>query len=318
MESAQSPQRVAVLAHFDPDGLVAPHVRRLVLSLCAATDRLIVVSTAPLNDDSMRWLQARTELICRPNTGHDFASYRVGLERLNIGGGSPIPDQLVIINDSAVFPLVDLGVIWDRASNLGADFWGLTPGYEFAPHVQSYFLSFGRSVIVSDAWRDFWNHVSDSHDRATTIRDYEIGLSERLRGAGFRMDVYYKPSLTARLRGTARRSVGELDDALRAHRWRGIAGWLRRLPKRTRHPEFNVTLALADVSVRRPDLLPAVKLSNLRDDPYRLGTPKLLTALEQRHPHAFEGVRDYLERTDAAYQNGWAKAQSLPTQRFKY
>jgi hypothetical protein len=43
--------------------------------------------------------------------------------------------------------------------------------------------------------------------------------------------------------------------------------------------------------------LPFVKLRTLREDPYRIGSERMLTALEQAHPQVFGPVRDYLERT---------------------
>ena len=74
------------MAHYDHRGGVGPHVRRQVESVAAAVDRMIVVSTADLTDESRAWLAERAELVERPNYGYDFTSYQVGLHRAGLAG----------------------------------------------------------------------------------------------------------------------------------------------------------------------------------------------------------------------------------------
>lgn len=296
-------KRAAVLAHFDPHGELAPHVRRSVGALAGVADRLVVVSTASLTDASRRWLDAHAEVVTRPNVGHDFASYRRGLDQL--AGGW---DALMLANDSAVLPLTPLDTVIDGMEAGGADFWGITPGYGIAPHVQSYFMYFGPSVLGAPEWSNFWTTVMTSGTRGDVIATGEVRLSRTLVDAGFTMDTVLRPSLPERLIGAARADSMELRDAVGSRRARPMAGWLRRLAAHTRRPEWNAAVALADLSLRDPARLPAVKISTLRDDAYGLGTPILLSALERRYPVAFDGVRDYLERTDGFYGNRWATA----------
>lgn len=305
--------RSLVIAHYDPHGEVAPHVRRMIDGLVPHSDRLVIVSTAPLTRAAQTWLEHRGEVIRRSNTGHDFASYRAGLQK--IGQDT---DRIVLLNDSAVFPLTDVSTIFRTMSARGADFWGLTPGYGFEPHVQSYFLCFERSAIATTAWRDFWTSVGDATDRADVIARHEVGLSRALGAAGLSADTYFRATGAQRLRGAARAYSADLGRAVRAHRWRNVAGWVRRLPARARKPEWNAAVALADLAVRHPESFPAVKLSALRDDAYGLDAPALLAAFERRHPAAFEGVRDYLERTDSAYGDRWRTSQSAPRGPLRY
>ena len=300
-------RRAAVLAHFDPHGHVAPHVRRAVDALAAVTDRLVVVSTASLTEASRRWLDSRAEPVTRPNIGHDFASYRTGLARLGTNW-----DEVVLANDSAVFPLVPLGSVLREMSAHGADFWGITPGYGWGEHVQSYFMSFRVSVIGSPYWSAFWNAPEPSGSREEIILTGEVGLSRILVDSGFSMTTLLRPSARERLVGAARADSKDLQEALRSRNPRRVAGWSRRMTAHARRAEWNPAVALADVSLREPERLPAVKISAIRDDAYGLGTRSLLDALEARYPVAFDGVRAYLERTDEFYGNRWALAGADP------
>ena len=76
-------------------------------------------------------------------------------------------------------------------------------------------------------------------------------------------------------------------------------------------PVRNVAAALADRALTSRPRLPAVKLSTLRDDPYELDAPALLSACEARYPIDFDGVRDYLSRVDGLYGDRWQKAQRI-------
>lgn len=298
-------RRLAVLAHFDPHGEVAPHVRRCVAAISAFADHLVVVSSADLTAESRMWLEANAELVMRPNVGHDFSSYRAGLDRRDL---SPFT-ELMVMNDSAVFPLVPLDRLFTDMDDRPADFWGLTIGYGFVPHVQSYFVVFRETALRSPAFGAFWRDV-EAGDRSKVITEYEVGLSRTLCDAGLRMDSYLRPSAFDRLEGAARAGAVAARGYARDRRWRKLLGWTRRTVRHARHPEWNAAAALADRGLGRRVRLPAVKLSTLRDDPYVLDSHGLLAACEERHPDAFAGVREYLARTDGVYGGRWARTSA--------
>ena len=134
------------MAHYDHRGGVGPHVRRQVESVAAAVDRLVVVSTADLTDESRAWLGERAELVERPNYGYDFTSYQVGLHR---AGDLEAYDEVVICNDTYV-PVTPYTVIFDAMGREPVDFWGLTRTERVATHVQSFFVAFRPWVVGVD------------------------------------------------------------------------------------------------------------------------------------------------------------------------
>lgn len=288
--------RAAVFAHFDPDGEVAPHVRYALRQLASCCARIVVVSSCRLTDSARRELAAFGPLIERPNSGHDFESYRQGLALID----QDTVEELVVMNDSTVMPLIPMTRVFASMATDQCDFWGITLGWGFTAHVQSYFIVFRRPALTSTAFGDFWRTARPLDSRDDVVVEYEVGLSRTLQSAGLRMGAYFTPSVRDRWIGAVRSAPEDLGQAIRLRGARGGIGWLRRISDSARRPEWNVIAALADRCLDA-ETLPATKLSVLRSDPYGLGSAGLLAALEETYPVQFAGVRGHLERTRDHY-----------------
>lgn len=284
--------RLAVMAHYDPFGAVAPHVRRQVDALCAATDELIVVTTAPLGEEERSWLSKRSRLLMRENTGYDFFSYKTGLDMAQDLGRH---DEVVICNDTYVGPLRPYAEIFEAMADQPVDFWGLTGSQRVSPHVQSFFVAFRPWVVESQTFRRFWSEMVPINDRHDVIHTYEVGLSTTLSAAGFRWSSFY------------RETPDDIKLARRRVRWWALHR--RPLPRSRKEGRFllksagvpwNPVIGLADVALDG-GRLPFIKIDTLRYDPYGLGAGRLLDLAERRFPEAFDGVRDYLTRTHHLY-----------------
>jgi len=289
-------RRLAVMAHYDSAGLVAPHVLRQVDALAEAADRLLVVSTAALDGGAAAALAARAELVTRPNLGYDFLSYQTGLD---VAGDLAGFDQVILCNDSYVGPLVPYQrILADMDAQL-CDFWGMTQTERRGRHVQSYFVAFRAPVVRSPAFTAFWRGLEPINDRAEVITRYELGLSRALLGACFATGSAFTETARDRRMARARHLWFAVQTLRRlpAHRRRGAA---RRVP----FEPWNPVSALADRALDagpQGSRLPLVKIDTLRYDPYGLGAERLLAACERGYPEEFDGVREYLARTSAAY-----------------
>lgn len=292
--------RLAVMAHYDPLGVVAPHVRRQVLALAAAVDDVHVVSTAELQPRHRAWLEQHARLSVRPNVGYDFLSYRVGLDAAPDLGRY---DEVVVCNDTYVGPLRDYTDVFESMADRPVDFWGLSGSYRRRPHVQSFFVAFRPWVATSRAFAGFWGDLTAVDDRRQVIARYELGLTAALEEAGFSWGAYFTE--TADDRRLAQRRQGWF--ALHRHPLPRSRFDAERLVQASREP-WNPTIALAD-SALDAGRLPYVKLDILRKDPYDLGTDRLLVRCEQRFPDAFDGVRDHLDRTRQHYS--WRRDEPL-------
>jgi hypothetical protein len=295
-----------VAAHFDPHGHAADYFLRHLDELAKVCPQIVVVSTAELTEGARADLKRRAELIERTNEGYDFFSWKVGLDSLGAWWES---DGLILVNDSVVGPLVPYETIIDEMSRRAAPFWGITASREMEPHLQSFLLGFESATLESPLLRAFWHGMVPLANRAQVIAHYERGLSKLLTVAGLSGKPYFeataKDEVTARLRRSryaykrartralGRQSVeptpSRRRSALRAGKFLVPEG------------AYNPMIALWDRAL--PGRLPFVKLETLRDDPYRLDDEhQMLSKLERRHPEAFAGVRDHLERTSPAYE----------------
>ncbi len=281
------PNRLVVLAAYDPDGELAPPLRQQITAWQGQTSRLIVVSAGQLQPSARQWISERAELIERDNVGYDFLSYRVGL---NVAGDLGRYDEVVLCNDSVIGPLRPYSRIFAEMAERPVDFWGITASQRIEPHLQSYFLVFRPWVVSAPSFRRFWAALTPVSERREVIRRYEIGLSATLRAAGFRMGSYFEPTVAEQRRARIRTAwwISRRSDAPRR---------LRELIARSREP-WNPTYALADAAWA-DGRLPVVKLDTLRLDPYGLDAARLLRSGGRRFPEAFAEVRAYLARTAA-------------------
>ena len=184
-------KRAILLAHFDPDGIVDDYVVDALRRYRTVAERLVMVSaSAATPPDRVRGLV--DSFISRVNVGYDFCSWREGIESLGSLEGI---DELICVNDSVYGPTCDLAPVLNDPRVAAADAWGMclsTQGVatqDHAPtaHLQSWFVAMRGPVIRSGAFREFWGSVGPLPTKADVIDRYEVGLSEHLTEAGFRI-----------------------------------------------------------------------------------------------------------------------------------
>lgn len=305
MSGAEVPNRLVVMAAYDPDGELAAHVRFQLEAWQGQCRRLIFVTTNQLTPSARDWLDGRAELIERDNVGYDFYSYRTGLLA---AGDLTAFDQVVICNDTYVGPLRGFAEIFHAMEEAGYDFWGITTSRELKTHVQSFFVVFSASVVAADAFVAFWQDLTPLSDRRAVVRRYEVGLSRKLKAAGFRFGAYFRSHPGEWRRARARVVWWAL------HRTDVPPGLVARWKKRRDYagaaPNPMITMADAALDGAR---LPVVKIEALRHDPYGLGAARLLAEAELLYPQAFAGVAGYLARTAPHYQRRPSMVSGTPT-----
>ncbi|MEI7861429.1 MAG: rhamnan synthesis F family protein [Planctomycetota bacterium] len=190
--------RAIILAHHDRDSLIDPHVVHALRRYRQVADRLVVVST------SAEALPAALAgcvdtFISRPNVGYDFCSWQAGLAALGDPGAFA---EVILVNDSVYGPLTLLSPVLADPRLAEADLWGMVlsdqaprrRGKRVCPHLQSWFLAARRPLLESEVWRRFWQGVEPLPSKDAVIDRYEIGLTEQVAAAGFRIAALYNAS----------------------------------------------------------------------------------------------------------------------------
>ncbi len=189
-------KRLSVFAHFDPHGWVDPFVREYLNALRRVSSIIIFVSTSPVSDADMSALERlNIQVITRRNEGHDFMSWKVGLNAVE---DLDTYNEILICNDSVYGPIVPLEPVFRQMNRERCDFWGITENADVNYHIQSYFIVFRKRAVKSEAFSDFWSRVSIRKDKQDIIRMYEVGLSQALIQAGLQVGCYARSGTSLR------------------------------------------------------------------------------------------------------------------------
>jgi|GEM_PF-1580796 len=180
-----SGQRVAVLAHWDPDGVVDPYVIHYLAHFKELGCRAILISdnAVKLTEDL---IQVTDAVLYRTCPGYDFTSWKGTLEYFP----SLIEaKELILTNDSIFAPVGSLSCMHSAMQEIRCDFWGAVGSRECTPHLQSYYLVFRGTALRHEAFSRFWGGVQPDGDRKRAIW-YETLLSPWLALNGLQPAVY--------------------------------------------------------------------------------------------------------------------------------
>jgi lipopolysaccharide biosynthesis protein len=172
-------RRVALIAHFDPQGMVDPYVLYYAKSLREAGYDIALCTARELTlDDSV--LKVLDAVVARQGRGYDFASWKAAMGALpGIRGAS----EILLTNDSVFGPIYPMGPVFSAMGGLACDFWGLVESPLGRPHLQSFFIALLAGAVAHEALWEFFGSVGDSDDREVSV-GYEKLFTQWLVGKG--------------------------------------------------------------------------------------------------------------------------------------
>ena len=188
-------RRLVLFAHYDPDGVLDPHVLHQLRSLAAADCTIVLVTSSTDPEELAKASPFVREVIVKTEAGRDFGSWALALRLL----GQEVErfDTVVWMNDSTYFPLFDPAPMFDQMSRDRADFWGVVDSENVTWHVMSWFWAFRRSAVRA-GWLDwFTREYNPSHTKWGQIHNYEMRLPRLVRASGLRAAVYVPSSKIA-------------------------------------------------------------------------------------------------------------------------
>ena len=278
--------RAVILAHHDRDGIVDPYVVRAASAYREIADQLIFVSaSAPTLPPSLAGVVDR--FVPRENTGYDFGSWRDGLRDL---GDRSRFDEILFVNDSVYGPLFDLRPALESVRLQDADLAGMVLSAERQPHLQSWWFLMRRRLIGSAVCDEFWRSVSHQDSKEAFVDRYEIGLSQQVAAAGFR--------IAALVDGAHESPPSWLETARNVSplSWTMFREHRRQL--RRRGPPYNPS----DLHWRRlwQAGVPYVKVSLFRRNQYAIDTRRVLAALGRLAPEWESLIAAHLARVSGS------------------
>ena len=187
-------RRIALFAGHDPNGTIPAYVVHLVRHLSRFADVFYCCDNALAAAEGDKLQDIATLCGAARHECYDFGSWAkivatIGWDRISAY------DEMIIVNDSCYGPFHDLAPICDEMSQDDCDFWGITENAEISRHIQSYFCVFKHSVLISPAFRSFWDTIEREGRYEDIVAKYEVGLSRLLFGEGFVGTAYIRTGL---------------------------------------------------------------------------------------------------------------------------
>lgn len=186
-------KRLCIYLIYDKENIIDRYITYFLREIRTCCTELVVVCNAKACWERSENAFCEDQVIYRDNIGYDAGGYKdalcsyIGWEKLEEY------DELLLINDSFYGPLYPIQDAFAEMSAIGTDYWGLTRSWEvvteaavpYGGHIQSYFLVFGKKVISSSVFKNFWEQMEYPKTMEETVRKFEIGINVLLKENGF-------------------------------------------------------------------------------------------------------------------------------------
>ncbi|WP_303121999.1 rhamnan synthesis F family protein [uncultured Streptococcus sp.] len=196
-------KRLLLYVHFNKYNRISSHVYYQLTKMRQIFSNVVFISNSSVSDKDYQKLvdlHLVDNFIQRENIGFDFAAWRDGMTAVGFEELATY-DSVTIMNDTCFGPLWDVKDYYlEYESDDSVDFWGLTNNRAtpksrytqgFREHIQSYFITFKKSVIVSPEFKNFWENVKNYTNVQDVIDNYETQVTTKFLDAGFNYKVIF-------------------------------------------------------------------------------------------------------------------------------
>lgn len=160
-------------------------------------DDLIVVANGRLDDSAREMFKKfSSRVIVRDNKGLDVAAYREALLALGWDALAQY-DEVICLNDTIMGPVYPFDAMFDAMDGRDVDFWGITAyagevtEFDIIPtHLQSYWHAYRHSLVISDAFRAYWENMPLWDSYADVTHNHEMLFTKHFSDLGFVWSVY--------------------------------------------------------------------------------------------------------------------------------
>ncbi|MDB8626864.1 rhamnan synthesis F family protein [Streptococcus parasanguinis] len=190
--------RLLLYVHYNKYNHISSHVYYQIEQLRKLFKKVVFISNSKLSESEVSKLYEKNlidNFIQRENKGYDFAAWHDGMEFIGFNDVQDY-DSVTVMNDTCFGPLWDMEPLYEKyESNNQVDFWGMTNhrgiqagNFYINEHLQSYFISFKKSITQSEVFQTFWKSVQSYEEVQKVIDNYETQYTKLFVDAGFKYD----------------------------------------------------------------------------------------------------------------------------------
>ena len=181
-EAIAQNKSIAFISSYRAEGSSDAAIRHLTKAFSDQGIAIVLIDTSPQQPTDTLGAEM---VLWRENFGWDFASWFAGFDRFYSKIGQL--ERLYFVNDSCVGPFGGLSQVIERGWSMDLDVWSLTDSWDTRYHLQSYFLSFGRTAIQQGAIEGFKSNFNFPVVKRDVIHQGEVSLTRYLRSEGLRV-----------------------------------------------------------------------------------------------------------------------------------
>lgn len=195
----KSMKRLLIYSFYDNDGIVDDYVPYFLEKFKPFCEKICTVVNGSLTDESRKKLEENSFVVLeRENVGFDSAAFKFVIEYLGYEKLQEY-DELILANSTMFGPIFSPAELFDEMGKRDCDFWGITKhpeinlykaGVKVCEHIQSYFLTFNKKILASDAFKEFWTTLQIASNYDEAIAFFELRLTKFFENKGFKSDCY--------------------------------------------------------------------------------------------------------------------------------
>ena len=190
MNKASAPtQLLSVMAGFFPDNSVPETTRIWIQAIQSISQRVVLVfdNPEPVHCPAS-WQSENCKTLFESHGEYDFGSYKRGLQWAEQKGWLESASHVLFFNDSVYGPISELKRSIKPMLQQTDQAWGLTESNQITPHLQSFFLILGSSILKKPAIQQIFKAIAKQKSRQEVIEKYELGLSKALLAEGISLN----------------------------------------------------------------------------------------------------------------------------------
>ena len=177
-------KRLLIFAFHDRHKKIDTHVINYLRKIKSYFSEILFISDQLISKKETEKVNLFSKVIQIKHNEKDFGSWKRGLSKIDKNKF----DEIYLLNDSVIGPIIDFKKIILKMDNIKSDFWGITSaGKKNLIHLQSYFLCFRKNCFNSIFFINFFKNVKFLKSKGELVQKYEIGLTQGLLESGFKM-----------------------------------------------------------------------------------------------------------------------------------